>query len=113
MLKEVIENNLTNEQRTGFVRILAATSWLSKGVATITHVPAVSIPRLPARPAICNKLEVSNKLIEPPPSLFASAQTTVVRAGMLIPAAKILLTMMDIVRDFPWRTTLVAIPLKT
>mmetsp|Transcript_50138 Transcript_50138/g.92715 ORF Transcript_50138/g.92715 Transcript_50138/m.92715 type:complete len:203 (-) Transcript_50138:34-642(-) len=71
------------------VRTCCASSGPSNGVATITQLPSVSIPLLPALPAICNRFAVSRRFMLPPSPRLARAQITVVRAGMLIPAARV------------------------
>ena len=55
---------------------------------TQNTLPLSSIPWRPARPAICMKSRVlsQSKLT---PSYFRSALNTTVRAGMLIPSAKV------------------------
>ena len=70
------------------VRMVIASSGPSNGVAARTQAPSKSIPRRPARPAICNMLCVSSNSIPRSPR-FAMLQMTVVRAGMLMPAARV------------------------
>ena len=61
--------------------MLTASSGPSKAVAATTQAPSISIPRLPARPAICSMLLVSSRFIPRSPR-FAMEQITVVLAGI-------------------------------